>query len=111
MSISAAIEMVYRVPEGITLELTAWDDRVAPAGQRSLTIYDPTWIPEIGMYVDGCGELVTIQRGENQDRLEGIHTYYRAGWNRLYENFKRTSLLRMAYWDQYGRQRGEAKPG
>ena len=110
MSISAAIEMVYRVPEGIQLELTAWNDRVAPAGQRSLTIYDPTWIPEIGMYVDGCGEVVTIQRGDNQDRPEGIHSYYRAGYQRLYENFNHASLTAMAYWDQHGRARGEAKP-
>jgi hypothetical protein len=110
MSISAAIEMVYRVPEGIKLELTAWNDRTAPAGQHWLTIHDPTWIPEIGMYVDGCGELVTIQRGDNQDRAEGIHSYYRAGWSRLYENFNRAPLLQMAYWDQYGRARGAAKP-
>jgi hypothetical protein len=110
MSISAAIEMVWRVPEGIKLELTAWNDKAAPAGQSWLTIYDPTWIPEIGMYVDGCGEVVTIQRGDNQDRPEGIHSYYRAGYQRLYENFNRAPLLRMAYWDQYGRARGEAKP-
>jgi hypothetical protein len=102
--------MVYRVPEGINLELPAWNDRAAPAGQPSLTIYDPTWLPEIGMYVDGCGELVTIQRGDNQDRPEGLHSYYRAGYQRLYENFHGASLTAMAYWDQYGRARGEAKP-
>ena len=110
MAISAAIEMVYRVPEGIKLELPVWNDKTAPAGQRWLTIYDPTWIPEIGMYVDGCGEVVTIQRGDNQNRPEGIHTYYRPGYTTLYENFNHAPLLQMAYWHQHGQYHGIPKP-
>jgi hypothetical protein len=108
VAISGDIEMVYKVENGIKIELASHNDQ--PTGQKFLTIIDPTWIPEIGMYVDGGGEAVTIQRPENNDRLEGLHIYYREGWSTLHENFSNRPLLEWAYWCQHGRAEGKPKP-
>lgn len=106
MAISGLVDMVYKVDGGIKLDLTAYKDD--PCGQRYLTIIEPTWVPPIGAYVMGCGEDVTIYPDPTNDQVEQV--YFRAGYGTLYENFAHVDSLTMAYWHQYGRQRGEPKP-
>lgn len=106
MAISGVIDMVYRVDEGIKLDLMPYKDD--PVGQRYLTIHDPTWIPPIGAYVAGNGDAVWIYPDPNSDQNE--HTYFRPAYAQLYENFDNVPLLTMAAWYQHGREYGEPKP-
>lgn len=99
--------MVYKVEGGIKLDLAALNNQ--PVGRRYIKIADPTWIPRIGMYVDGGGEELTIQLVDDVQNKD-MHVYFRPSDGWVYENFNGAPLLQMAYWHQYGRARGAVKP-
>lgn len=80
MSISAQIERITDVPEGIRLELypAKIQGHYEGPGQPYLTILNPTWEPEVGMEIWGGSDLVIIEANPPRQ-------YRRVGYTQLKE--------------------------